>query len=288
MTYGKLIAGAGALLLLIVGFFILNPTFSVDRGYEGVVLTWGNPTSVAGPGLHFRVPIAQSVIHVSTQSHFFDFDEESYSRDQQPAQIKFSVSFHTVPGEAVQIVSEYSDFDKLVNRVLVQKSIAVFKNVFGTYNAETAVQQRAKLNADVLTAIQSSMNGTPLVVESVQVKDIKFSADYEAAIAAKQQAAVAVQTRQQELEQEKIRAQIAVTQAQARADSQLAEATAQAEAVRIRGEADASAIQAKGAALRDNPTLIDLTKAERWNGALPTTMIPDSTIPFLNTNSAGL
>jgi hypothetical protein len=41
---------------------------------------------------------------------------------------------------------------------------------------------------------------------------------------------------------------------------------------------------ARGRALRDNPMLIDLVQAERWNGALPTTMIPDSTVPFMNMN----
>ena len=59
-------------------------------------------------------------------------------------------------------------------------------------------------------------------------------------------------------------------------------ATAEAEATRIRGEAEASAIKAKAEALRDNAGLIALTQAERWNGALPTTMIPDATVPFMN------
>lgn len=28
--------------------------------------------------------------------------------------------------------------------------------------------------------------------------------------------------------------------------------------------------------------MIALTQAERWNGQLPTTMIPDTTVPFMN------
>jgi len=46
--------------------------------------------------------------------------------------------------------------------------------------------------------------------------------------------------------------------------------------------AEADAIRAKGAALRDNPTLIALTSAERWNGILPTTMVPGGAVPFVN------
>jgi hypothetical protein len=33
--------------------------------------------------------------------------------------------------------------------------------------------------------------------------------------------------------------------------------------------------------LRDNPNLVELTAAERWDGHLPTTMVPGSTLPFV-------
>jgi hypothetical protein len=34
--------------------------------------------------------------------------------------------------------------------------------------------------------------------------------------------------------------------------------------------------------LASNSNLIALTQAERWNGQLPTTMVPGATVPFLN------
>ena len=49
-------------------------------------------------------------------------------------------------------------------------------------------------------------------------------------------------------------------------------------------EAEADAIQARGDALRENPELIQLVQAERWNGQLPTTMLPNTTVPFMNMN----
>jgi regulator of protease activity HflC (stomatin/prohibitin superfamily) len=99
-------------------------------------------------------------------------------------------------------------------------------------------------------------------------------------------AEVEVQKVRQNAEREKVTAEITVIQAQAEADAQLARATAEAEATRIRGEAEADAIEAKGAALRDNPSLIDLVQAERWNGALPTTMVPGSAVPFMNVGAS--
>ena len=95
-------------------------------------------------------------------------------------------------------------------------------------------------------------------------------------------AEVEVQKVRQNAEREKVTAEITVIQAQAEADAQLARATAEAEATRIRGDAEAAAIKAKSEALKDNAGLIALTQAERWNGALPTTMIPGSTVPFMD------
>lgn len=100
------------------------------------------------------------------------------------------------------------------------------------------------------------------------------------------QAEVAVQQRQQELAQEKIKADIAVTQATGRANSVRAEAQAQADAIVLKGNAEATAIRARADALASNSNLIALTQAEKWNGQLPTTMVPGSAVPFLNVTTA--
>lgn len=120
------------------------------------------------------------------------------------------------------------------------------------------------------------------MVEGVQIEDIAFSPQYIQSVEARMQAEVAVQQQQQLLAQEKIKADIAVTQANGRANSVRAEAQAKADAIRFTGNAEADAIAARAKALTDNPQVIELTKAERWNGVLPTTMVPGSTVPFLN------
>ena len=68
----------------------------------------------------------------------------------------------------------------------------------------------------------------------------------------------------------------------AQADAVKLQAEAEAEAIRLRGDAEAKSIKARGDALRDNPNLIFLTQAEKWNGQLPTTMLPNASVPMLN------
>jgi regulator of protease activity HflC (stomatin/prohibitin superfamily) len=108
-------------------------------------------------------------------------------------------------------------------------------------------------------------------VDSVQIENIDFSDAYEQSIEQRMLAEVEVQKVQQNAQREKVQAEILVIQAKAQAD-----------AVKLQGDAEAHAINARGRALRDNPALIELVQAEKWDGKLPTTMVPGQTVPFIN------
>jgi len=110
-----------------------------------------------------------------------------------------------------------------------------------------------------------------LIVDSVQIENIDFSDAYEQSIEQRMLAEVEVQKVQQNAQREKVQAEILVIQAKAQAD-----------AVKLQGDAEAHAINARGRALRDNPALIELVQAEKWDGKLPTTMVPGQTVPFIN------
>src|SRR5215218_5893004 len=86
--------------------------------------------------------------------------------------------------------------------------------------------------------------------------------------------------KRQNAEREKVQAQITVTKASAEADATRAKAQAGADATRVRGDAEASAIRARAAALADNPALVSLVQAERWDGHLPQTMVPGGAMPM--------
>lgn len=282
-----------AIVIIFGGLIFFGSWYQIDQGEEGVVLRNGAVVSTQGPGLHFKLPIIEDVKEISLQSHTETFEQmESYSRDQQPAQIRLSVSYHVIPGTGASIYAEYGSVDNMIARLVYPRVPALFKNVFGQYDALGAIQQRAKLNSDALAALQAGISEF-LVIESVQVEDIKFSAAYENSIEEKQLATVEVQKRQQELAQQKVQAEITVTQAQAQADAQIAQATAEATAVKlaaeaeayaieIKGRAEATAIDQRGQALRDNPGVVSLVQAEKWNGQLPYTMPPNGTVPFLD------
>lgn len=271
----------GAVFLLMVLF---GSWYTIDQGERGVHLRNGAVVGSAEPGLGFKVPLIDTIKRVSIQNLTVQYNAvQAYSKDQQTAVIRVSVSFHVPPTEVIALYSEYGSIEGLTSRLVDRQVPTQVENVFGQYTAISAVQSRVLFVQDVNNAIRKAVVG-PVVIDSVQIENIDFSDAYEKSIELRMQAEVLVQTEKQNLEKEKVNAEIAVTQARGRADSSLAEARASAEATRLKGDAEAAAIKAKAEALAQNQNLVELTKAERWNGVLPTTMIPNSTIPFLNTS----
>lgn len=267
--------------LILMGVF-LGSWYTVDETERGVLLRNGALVGVVEPGLSFKTPFVESVKFISVQSQATSYaNVQAYSKDQQTATLNISVSWHVPAGEVARVYTQYQDLDGLVSRLISRQVGTQVENVFGQYNAVAAVQQRAKLVADVSKAIRESIAG-PVVIDSVQIENIDFSDDYEKSIALRMKAEVEVKTREQMLATEQVQAQIRVTQAQAEADSKVAQAKADAEATKLRGEADAYAIDVKAKALATNQNLVELTKAERWDGKLPTTVLPSGTLPFID------
>ena len=267
----------------IVALTILGGSwYTVDSGERGVLLRNGAVTGTADPGLGFKMPLIDSVRRISVQSQARPYaDMLAYSKDQQTAGLSLSVNYRLPADQVETIYTNYGGEEGVLTRLLDRQVFEETKNIFGKYNAVTAITDRERFAAEVQMAIQKAVVG-PIIVESVQIENIDFSDAYENSIEARMLAEVEVQKVRQNAEREKIQAEIAVIQAQAQADSKLAQAKADAEAITLRGNAEADAIKAKGSALRDNAGLIALTQAEKWNGALPTTMVPDSTVPFMD------
>lgn len=268
--------------LAIVSFALFGSFYTIDSKFRGVLLRNGKVVTAAEPGLHFKVPFIDSIQKISVQNEVKVFEKLSaYSKDQQPADMRVSVSYHVPPNEVITVYNSYGTLAVLEERLMSRQVPTQLENVFGQYTAVSAVQNRPKLVADFGKALKENVRG-PVLIDSVQIENIDFSPAYETAISDRMTAEVAVTTRKQDLEKERINAEITVTKAKAEADSNLAKARATAEGIKLKGEAEADAIRAKAAALAQNQNLVELIRAERWDGKLPTQMIPGASVPFIN------
>ncbi|MCK9530424.1 MAG: prohibitin family protein [Gammaproteobacteria bacterium] len=284
MQIKNIIASVVLAIVAIIGLTIgLGSWYTVDEGERAVTLSYGKVSGSAEPGFHFKMPFVETIERVSVRAHTVRFDTvEAYSRDQQPATLAISVTYR-IPADSVEsLYTMYGNRQNMQGRVIDRKLPDEVKNVFGQYTAIRAIQERASLVIGINEALRKSVEGQPVIIDSVQVEEIAFSDAYEQSVEQRMKAEVEVFTREQNLKTEKINADIAVTQAKGRADSALAEAEAQAKAIKLKGEAEAQAIRERGDALRQNSQLVDLIAAERWDGSLPATMVPNGALPFVN------
>ena len=260
--------------------------YTVDEGERAVILTNGSFSEIAGPGLNFKTPFIQSARFFSVRNEVLSLEKVStYSYDQQTADLRLSVNFQITPDQVETIYRSYGTLQGAVDRVITPKVYENVKNVFGQYTAQKAIQERGKLNADMLNALQKSVQGTGIQITSVQIENIDFSDSYEAAVEASATAKADIERSKSELLRVEQEAQQKVKQAQAEAEAKKLQADADAYATQAAGKATADAIRERGAALRDNPDLVNLVAAEKWNGVLPSSMIPGGTVPFISLNN---
>lgn len=267
----------GAIALVI---FLAWPFRTIDAGEVGVKLFWGKESAVLQPGLNIVWPGVEQVIVFSTRTQKRTYEKvNTYSKDGQAADNLVSVNYRIDGAKALEIYRRYGPnyASSIIDPVVFKR----FKEIFGKYDAREIVNFREKLGAEVERNISKNMP-PEILIEGVQIENIDFSDAYEAAIEAAAQAEAAVRKARQELEQKKVDAERVVVQATADATARVTAAKAEADAIRLRGEAEAAALQAKANALRENPSYVALTAAEKWDGKLPTTMVPGSAVPFVN------
>ena len=279
----RIFVAAVAAFALLVGLgVLLGSWYTIDERERGVILRNGKVTGIATPGLGFKVPLIDKVVEISLETFKTRFERTlSYSADQQTAELTFSVNWRASESGVVDVYRQFGGVTGLSERVILPGVLEASKTVFGRNTAVTAIQNRAALNTAIEDAVRAALKDTPVIVEGVQVENIDFSDAYERSVEQSMLAEVEVQRIRQNAEREKVSAEITVTQAEAQARAKLAAARAEADAIKLRGDAEATAIRARGEALRDNPALVNLVQAERWDGRLPATMVPGGALPML-------
>lgn len=273
-------AGIAAIIAVTI---IGGSWYTIGQFERGILTRNGAFVKVLQPGLGFKWPWIEEVTRIDMQTETTQWKNmEAYSNDQQAAHMLVSVTFDLNEAKLPELYARFQTRNNAENTVIGPAVPKYTKIVFGQYTAQKAIQSREKLNSDVENAIEVALKDSVFHIRSVQIEDISFGKEYMQAIDARMKAEVEVQRFRQELEREKVQADIKRTQAQGEADRIEKIAQGEANKIKLVGDAEAQAIRARGKALSENPKYIEMVQAERWNGTLPHTMLPNSTVPMLN------
>src|SRR5579871_6364403 len=161
MTKGVVIGVVAALVVL---FLVAGSWYTVDQTERGVLLRNGAVIGTAQPGLGFKLPLFDSVEKVSVKTVTYTWDKmNSYSFDQQPADLKISVTLRVPPEKVADLYSKFGTIDSAVNQVVSPVVNQQVKVVFGRYTAVKAIQDRGNLNNAIRDAIVDTLKHDPMV-----------------------------------------------------------------------------------------------------------------------------
>ena len=282
---GKQIVGG------VIGVVVLALLWSswviVDSGHVGVVRMLGAVKPVAlEEGFHMKVPFAEDVVQLDVRLRKAENDASAASKDLQVVSTQVAVQY-SLTGDTMPLT-----FQRIGPRASVVESNVIYpaimesvKSITAQYTAEELVTRRAEVKVQIQEAIASNIDTTlnqkgaagAVELANVAITDFEFSAEFNRAIEEK------VRAEQEALkaENEKLRR---VTQAEAAAAERTLAADAEAYQIEVASKAKAEAIRREAEALRDNPDLIQLRLAEKWDGQLPQFTGGDA-IPLLNVDA---
>ena len=284
-----IIAGLIALLLCSVSFMGFE---QVNAGHRGIKLVWGKVVSESLPeGLYFYNPISTNLVTMDTRLQKRTTRLETYTKDIQQTTMDITINYYIDPNNVHVLYQRIGQ--EYVSTLIGPALLSTVKDVVGKVEADKFINNREVVTEEIKQKLSAALDGTHVIVQSIAIEDIAFSVAFEAAIEAKQiatQEAIKSQNETVRVEEEgkqqviKARAESDSKKAQSDADAYAieVESKAKAEAIRQMGLAEAEAIREKSKALAQNAKLVELTKAEKWNGELPQNIYGSAPVPFLD------
>lgn len=282
--FGRIAIGVCVLLVL----SLLWPFYSVPTGSRGVVTQFGKIVGIEGEGLAI-LPPWQKLSNFSIRAEKADVENaEGSTSDTQPVKVSMTVRYSIATDRVAEVFEKYSHDGDLSSYVQTATQ-EIFKAVTAKYTAPDLIAQRAKVSADINAALRDKLALYGAQVINIDMRNFAFSESYMHAINDKvtqEQLRLAAENRLKTVEAEQ-KQKVAI--AEAEASARKAQSDGEAYANLTIAKAQAEALRVQNAALAQNKDVLELrrievekTKAEKWNGALPTAIYAGAPIPFLN------
>jgi prohibitin 2 len=244
---------AGALVIFVVIVAGSAATYVVEPGHRGVEVILGRVSPGYKPeGFGLKIPFVTRIVPQLIRQQTAKMTADCYSSDLQQVKIAVRVLYRVPESSVVTVFRDFAGepFDALIKPRVAE----ALNEITALRSAEIIVQKREEVKSLALESARKKV-GAVVVLEDLVLEDINLTTALENAIEAKM-----VQ------EQEAARARFAQQQAQIEASTAVIKAKGEAESISLRG-----------AALRENPSVLELQIIERWDGITPLVVGPGAT-----------
>lgn len=243
----------------IVLLALLAGCATVPAGHRAVVTVGGKVTDVLDEGIHWGASYwLNPLLDITTltiQVQASEFEASASSRDLQTVTTEVTVNWKRGEDQVQKHYEEYPDILRRVIAPAVQESL---KAITAQYTAEQMITSRPDVKAAMEGILKERLQPVGVDVLAISITDFRFSAKFDDAIEAKMEAEQRALKAERELQRIEIEAKQAIAAAEGQKQAMILAAQGEAESIRIQGDA-----------LRQNPSVLELRRIEKWNGKLP-------------------
>ena len=258
-----LIGGVTTVIIALIALF--SSIASIDVGEGGVV--FNKQTGVVRdyaltPGWQFVTPFVTEVIHMETRIQKEQVKASAASSNLQTATTDIALNYYVRIDDLPWVYQNLGlDYKSRYVDQAIQDSV---KAATAQYIAEELITKREVVRTKIEELLREKLGPKRIQVDAVSITNFEFSPDFQAAIEQKQTSA-----------QLALKAENDLLRIEVEAKQKVATATAEAKAIEI-----------KGRALRDNPSLVQLEWVYKWNGVQPQFLVmgTDGNTPTLLVN----
>lgn len=257
---GKITAGIIAAVAAVI--VAASSVAIVPAGHTGVVLTLGKVSNNSyQEGFHLKAPFFQQIEVMSNKIQVYETNATAVSKDLQSVSSNIAVNYKISSDQSARIYQTIGrEYESIILMPAVQESM---KSVTAKYTAEELITERAIVGEEIKNTLENKVNDYGIIIEKFNIVNFDFSAEFNAAIEAKQVA-------EQNLIKTKTEQQQAIVIAEAEAKKKTIAAEAEATATLTEANAQAEANKLLSNSLSE--LIIRYEQISKWNGELPKVM----------------
>lgn len=256
-----------SIIVVLLVLWVLSPFAIVPAGNRGVITTFGKVSpDVLDEGLHFRIPIAQTVHLMDVRIQKGEGSGDAASRDMQQVHTSVALNYHVNPTEAANVFRELGQ--NIGDRIIVPAVQEAVKAATAQYTAEELIAKRPEVRDRIRALLMERLTRHGVVVDEFSIVNFAFSKSFNEAIEAKTTA-----------EQLKLKAERDLQRIRVEAEQKVTQAKAEAESLAVQKQ------QVTGELIRLREIENQRKAIEKWDGRLP--QVTGGATPFINVQATG-
>ncbi len=265
-------AGALAVIALLVLSILWMGIYRIDAGHVGIVKRFGNVINVVDPGLHVKIPYADTVEEMEVRERAYSVELAAASQDPLELPITVTVNWLVKRTNVQDLYIQFGSLDQFEKRIIQPRLNDVVKGVTSGYIVNDLLRKRGEYRDKSQQAFADRMPDD-IQITGFSIVNIGFPPEYTKAIRDKQVAREQAETERFVLERQKLTTTQVTQTAMAQRDADKARADGRAYEIKVQGDAQAEAVRVLGQALTSNPLVVEYRKIEKWHGTFPTTFM---------------